>query len=520
MYPNRGSIGNSAARKVLAVMALLAVITACADNSSTTTTEAPTTTLPAVTCDATQPCGAGDTGPGGGIIFYASTTTFKCGPTREENCNFLEAAGPGWAKDMTLPTGCSIADPAKDPMCPWGNTSSSLNSSNLVYLGGAGYANSLLIIARSPAENTASRIARSYQGGGQSDWYLPSTMELLALCEFAHGQVVSKFSEWCDNEANTLDPRFSPGGHWTSNVSGEASHNRAFFVALSGDRPYSLANRDSTNYVRPVRAFGGSVRTVTATTVKATTTTVRAITTTTVRTATTNVATTLATRTTSTVATTTLAPTTTSTVAPTTTIRSCAQGGSCVVGDTGPGGGTVYFVSSAGFSCGASTARSTCNYLETSPTNWKASTGLSANCVSPDSVTASCVWGTANPTVDTSGAVGAGFENNRQITLNVGVLSAWATVVARAYQGGGKTDWHLPSQHELGELCKYANGKTTGDKETRCSAGTIITGFTNHVYWSSNDSGNGTAIAINFSTGAQTFPLKTSAYLIRPIRAF
>jgi len=130
------------------------------------------------------------------------------------------------------------------------------------------------------------------------------------------------------------------------------------------------------------------------------------------------------------------------------------------------------------------------------------------------------VWGTANPFVNTSGAVGAGFENNRQIVLNVSVLSAWATIVSRAYQGGGKDDWHLPSQHELDELCKYANGKTTGVTTTSCSAGTIITGFTDKVYWSSNDSGGGTAIAINFATGAQTFPLKNSAYLIRPIRAF
>ena len=520
MYPNRGSIGNSAARKVLAVMALVTVITACAENSSTTTTEAPTTTtLPVVTCDAANPCGPGDTGPGGGIIIYASATTFKCGPTREDDCNFLEVAGPGWAKDMTMPTGCSISVKAIDPVCPWGDTRPTPTLTNGLLLdGGAGYVNSLRIISANPAENTAATISRSYQGGGLSDWYLPSVLEIEALCSFVHEKIVSKFETVCEKPLEkfidgkrtlevVIDARFSSGIHWTSNVmSGNTESKQAVITDLTFSDERGFESRETAHYVRPVRAFGGSVRTATATTVKATTTTVRA-TTTTMRTNPTTVV-----ATTSTIATTTLAPTT--------TIRSCAQGGSCVVGDTCPGGGTVYFVSSAGFMCGADTASTTCHYLEASPTNWKASTGLSANCVSPDSVTASCVWGTANPSVNTSGSVGAGFENNRQITLNVSVLSAWATVVSRAYQGGGKTDWHLPSQHELDELCKYANGKTTGVTTTSCSAGTIITGFTNKVYWSSNDSGGGTAIAINFATGAQTYPVKTDAYLIRPIRAF
>ena len=34
----------------------------------------------------------GDTGPGGGIIFYVASTPFKCGPTRAATCTYLEAA--------------------------------------------------------------------------------------------------------------------------------------------------------------------------------------------------------------------------------------------------------------------------------------------------------------------------------------------------------------------------------------------------------------------------------------------
>jgi len=45
----------------------------------------------------------------------------------------------------------------------------------------------------------------------------------------------------------------------------------------------------------------------------------------------------------------------------------CATGGTCVVGDTGPGGGIVFYVDSAGFTCGP-TLGATCYNLEMAPT--------------------------------------------------------------------------------------------------------------------------------------------------------
>jgi hypothetical protein len=38
----------------------------------------------------------GDTGPGGGTIFYETSTAFACGPTLSETCNYLEAAPSNW----------------------------------------------------------------------------------------------------------------------------------------------------------------------------------------------------------------------------------------------------------------------------------------------------------------------------------------------------------------------------------------------------------------------------------------
>ena len=63
----------------------------------------------------------------------------------------------------------------------------------------------------------------------------------------------------------------------------------------------------------------------------------------------------------------------TATAATTTTVAlTCAQGGLCAVGDTGPGGGLVFYVHYDAddlFTCGATLA-STCKYLEVAPNTW------------------------------------------------------------------------------------------------------------------------------------------------------
>jgi titin len=85
----------------------------------------------------------------------------------------------------------------------------------------------------------------------------------------------------------------------------------------------------------------------------------------------------------------------------------CAAGGTCKVGDVGPGGGTVFYV--------ASTPQSWGTYLETAPSNWT---------------------GGAEP---------------RQ---------AWASALttAAAYTGGGLTDWRLGTKDELVSLSKSGQG--------------------------------------------------------------
>jgi hypothetical protein len=47
----------------------------------------------------------------------------------------------------------------------------------------------------------------------------------------------------------------------------------------------------------------------------------------------------------------------------------CAQGGPCTIGDTGSGGGKVFYYSAAGFKCGPDFT-SNCNNLEVAPKTW------------------------------------------------------------------------------------------------------------------------------------------------------
>jgi hypothetical protein len=47
-------------------------------------------------CSEGGSCAIGETGPGGGVIFYKASTPFSCGPTRAATCSYLEAAPNGW----------------------------------------------------------------------------------------------------------------------------------------------------------------------------------------------------------------------------------------------------------------------------------------------------------------------------------------------------------------------------------------------------------------------------------------
>lgn len=188
---------------------------------------------------------------------------------------------------------------------------------------------------------------------------------------------------------------------------------------------------------------------------------------------------------------------TTTTVAPTTTIRmsTCRTGGDCAIGDTGPGGGIVFY--------DAGSVQTWGRYLEVAP-----------NDLSPGQF--GCV-GTEPPG---DAAIGAGFANSNEINL-ASCANNSAAKAAFTYTLSGSTGWYLPSRSELNELCKYANQQATGDSTKACTKGTVLrTGFSPTYYWSSTQNGPNLAWYQSFVTGQQVGYGKPAPAAIRPIRAF
>ncbi len=188
-------------------------------------------------------------------------------------------------------------------------------------------------------------------------------------------------------------------------------------------------------------------------------------------------------------------------------------------GDDGPGGGIVFYVSVEPFVCG-SELQFWCRYLEAAPNTWYPDGSGSAD--------PALVWsGNTSTSVTTGTAIGTGYSNTLAIVGQSGGGSTAdrAATASRAYRGGGKSDWFLPSKDELNELCKYANTQTTGTA-TPCSNGTQRVGFTfgGVAYWSSSEAAADYAADYvqnhYFANWGQGDNFKSSSSLVRPVRAF
>ena len=172
------------------------------------------------------------------------------------------------------------------------------------------------------------------------------------------------------------------------------------------------------------------------------------------------------------------------------------------IGDTGPGGGKIFYYLAAGFNCGPTRA-STCKYLEAAPSGWNtgADPAISwATNINDNQTTAVPAGGAA------LNGIGNGYKNSEDIVAQTGnVAASSAAVAARAYRGNGLTDWYLPTSDEVQQLY---NQRTT------------VGGLGTDFYWSSRQTGTNLASAQRFSDGAGGSGNKFSAFLVRPIRAF
>ena len=162
------------------------------------------------------------------------------------------------------------------------------------------------------------------------------------------------------------------------------------------------------------------------------------------------------------------------------------------VGSTGPGGGKVFYVSTTGFKCGP-TLTSTCNYLEVAPPLAGAVAWCTVHQASNNVSSVTGAYGTD---------IGVGYYNSLLIVSKG--CGTGAAGVARAYTGGGLSDWHLPSKDEQGQI--VTNNTKAG------------LGLSGVYYWGSSDFDGWEAWTINHNT-MKTYQKNLDATVL-PIRAF
>ena len=184
----------------------------------------------------------------------------------------------------------------------------------------------------------------------------------------------------------------------------------------------------------------------------------------------------------------------------------CAQGGACVVGNTGPGNGTVFY--------DAGSMQSWGRYLEVAPNTW-----------SGDVADPTLPWCLLNgsPPIPLVGAPGTAFGTGWANTERAArYCDSGAAVSTRGYHGGGKADWFLPSNDELNQLCRWARDLGTSSTAS-CQtsfADPTVGGFTADNYWSSTELSAGAAYELWFVNGGLYNTGMDSLVSVRPIRAF
>ena len=147
------------------------------------------------------------------------------------------------------------------------------------------------------------------------------------------------------------------------------------------------------------------------------------------------------------------------------------------IGDTGPYGGIVFYISQDG------------------------SSGMEAALTDAGSAE----WGCDTTTTGATGiAIGTGKSNTDVINAKCGNSTA-AYLAANYKWPNGKTGGFLPSKDELNELYSRTD---------------VVGGFASDYYWSSSEYGSNYAWKQPFLLGSQRLYYKFGTYLVRAVRAF
>jgi hypothetical protein len=208
------------------------------------------------------------------------------------------------------------------------------------------------------------------------------------------------------------------------------------------------------------------------------------------------------------------------------TTPTCAQGGECVIGDIGPGGGQVYAVTGSPFACGPTRA-DLCQGFEVAPQGW-ASANVAIDPVLPFAI-APFDAELANASGTDFGSqfpdgyiadLGFGLPDSLSLIAQQGACQAistcgYAAGAANLYRGGGLSDWSLPSREEANALINHA-----GDLDARTDLSPDD--CSNHVpdcLWTSWQANSSNATNITIGAYSAGFKAKSDLFHVRPVRA-
>ena len=333
---------------------------------------------------------------------------------------------------------------------------------------GYGRENTALIVAQGGPVGSAAAHVDSAEIGGKSDWFLPSKDELNALYDF---------------HALNARPAMEKAPYWSSSENGP---NYAFYQLFQDGTQFSdengLGNVSSNKQLRRMPVHRGSGFGA----LKFRLVAVRAFGA--------------------------VAGSRPPTSNPVATGHVCEDVGPCAIGDTGPGGGIVFY--------DAGLHRAWGRYLEMAPVEtefvgfpWKKLSVTDRQ----RPLYRDGTDGLAKHQRVTSKAIGMGYFNTKKIVRNYGpgnyaAWKAWELV------HGGKSDWFLPSQDELNEAHRVL-----------FTAVPTINTIRRSFYWSSSEYNYDTAWTVNMKDG-QLFdrekwtvpdPVKgVKAIRARAVRAF
>ena len=176
----------------------------------------------------------------------------------------------------------------------------------------------------------------------------------------------------------------------------------------------------------------------------------------------------------------------------------CAMGGTCVIGDRGPGGGIVFIT--------PSTVSGNGKFFEAAPDAWYGANDLST-------VGKFCIAGSNRENTNegaTQFGIGWGETNTAIFRVN---CTGGAVKLATDYRGGGFSNWFVPNKNELAEMAKIPS---TVD---------LINVPNYWGYWSSTEDGSGPASTMSSLTSSSwtmgaVSKSESTRNMVRPVRMF